>query len=164
MKIRAVAAAFTALIVASPVSAGHEDHAAEAAPAVAEGGAVPCRDEAASAVDKLLGSLPVQIEAIRETEDPEERQRLLRDHLLTMEEVLHLMGRPSMSRPDDAPAAGKRAEGAPGKGMKHGMQGKERAGRDIRMHRNVEERLDRLQQLIRQLIENELAQDGDDEG
>jgi hypothetical protein len=158
MKLHKPAFLFLGLLATSSTLAAHDDHEAEPAAAIADIGTCA---KAQAAIDRLLAGLPIQMQAILGTEDPDGRRRLLRDHLLSMKEVLNHMARSSEPGAEEPARKSKHAEAAgkspPGTEM---MGGKMGDGERMRMHRAVEERLDRLQVLIQQLIENELAQDG----
>ena len=202
MKTQAFAVAMAGWLVVAPTFADHDEHQ-EAPPA--HGGAKaaaadPCTSDEAS-VDRMLNSLPTQIEAIRNTQDPQERQRLLHDHLVTMDEILTLMersqgrkrmGHGMMGDDDERPMRHRMLgeDDDDDRGMGRGMMKDEDRGRRMRrgmmeddggrrmgrgmgmmgggmgmmaMHRSVEQRLDRLQKLLQQLIEHELAEKGGNE-
>jgi hypothetical protein len=151
----AVAAAITAsLFVVAPALAGHEGHDAgtpdEQEDLQAPAAAPACPPVSQALFDVMLSNLQVQVEAIRATDDPEERHRLMRNHLQTLREALDLAGAReggmgSRARPRPGSAEGE------DKGM--GMM------RKPPMHREMEQRVDRLHRLLDQLIEHEQLED-----
>jgi hypothetical protein len=105
---------------------------------------------------------------LRDTVDPAERKRLLRVHMLAMQEQIHTM-RPAGSAAHDHGEAGAAKDGgAEGKGgdsakgegvMGEMMKGGMMKGGMMKMHQKVEERFDALEGLLEQLIEHEAAED-----
>jgi hypothetical protein len=152
--MKAIAAAvFTAsLLAAAPAIAGHEGHALDEKEVSRDSDAEACPPGSRALFDIILSNLQVQMEAVRGTDDPEERRRLLRNHLQTMREALE-----SLAPPDkQAAPAGKGKDKDKEMGM--GMMKKSP------MHRDMEQRVDRLQKLLEQMIEHEQAEAGGDRG
>ena len=153
MKATATVVIAAALLATTSVLAAHEEHAAEGKEVARAADAAPCPPARQAQIDVMLSNLKIQAEAIRETDDPKERRRLLRNHLDMMQETLDLMApregnTREGSRPDAKPAKDK------GTGMMHNAP----------MHRELEQRVDRLQKLLEQLIEHEQAERGDEQG
>ena len=85
---------------------------------------------------------------IRDTTDPEEKKRLLKAHMLAMQEQIKVMRAMSAMR-------GGHDHGQHGKGgemMRGDMMG---AGMRMKLHRRMERRMDAMEQLMEQLIEHE---------
>lgn len=153
------------LFAASCAFAGHEDHVAEPEKA----GAIQddARKKSVPLADRMLQNIGVQMEAIRNSDDPEERRRLLRNHLQSMREVLDLMALADAHADADSTASPALPAGTEGgdkgearqagkmggkDGMKHGMK------HGMPMHSDLQERVERLQKLIEQIIEHEQAE------
>lgn len=159
-----IALLLAGLFAASGAIAGHEDHGTEPSetPAAAQDA---CARDGVPLADRMLENIRVQMDAIRDTEDPEERQRLLRNHLQSMREVLDLMeGAEPHAGHEAAPAPDVQAGEASGHGKKmqkmmDGKRGMKHGG--MAMHRDLEERVNRLQKLIEQMIEHEQAEQDD---
>jgi hypothetical protein len=132
------------LLAAAPAIAAHESHVPDAKESAGIRDAEPCPAGGQDLFDYMMSNLEVQMEAIRDTDDPEERRRLLRNHMQTIREALDLLDGPSA-----APGAAPR--GGPEKG-KGGMM------RGSSMHRDLEQRVDRLQKLMEHIIEHEQAE------
>jgi hypothetical protein len=100
---------------------------------------------------------------IRDTADPAEKKRLLRVHMLAMQEQIRTMRSATPAAHDHGGDGGAKESGAAGKGgdaMKDaGMMGGMMKGGMMKMHKKVEGRLDALEGLLEQLIEHEAAED-----
>jgi hypothetical protein len=100
---------------------------------------------------------------IRDTADPAEKRRLLRVHMLAMQEQIRTMRSATPAAHDHGGDGGAKESGAAGKGgdaMKDaGMMGGMMKGGMMKMHKKVEGRLDALEGLLEQLIEHEAAED-----
>jgi hypothetical protein len=100
---------------------------------------------------------------IRDATDPEEKRRLLKVHMLAMQEQIRTIRTASAGGHDHAGEAGE-GKGGEGKGgdakdggmKKGGMMG----GGMMKMHKKMEQRTEALEQLLEQLIEHEAAEDG----
>jgi hypothetical protein len=143
------------LFVAAPAIAAHEGHEGRVLDDEPAGkvDATSCPADAGQLADYMLGNLQLQMAAIREADDPDERQRLLRNHLQTMQEVLELLE--SRTGPPPQTARGTRQDKGTGPGAM--MRGST-------MHRSLEQRVDRLQKLLEQMIEHEQAEGNDEQG
>jgi hypothetical protein len=105
---------------------------------------------------------------IGETTDPAEKKRLLRVHMLAMQE--HIKTMRSISA-DQQPGSGSSAHDHGDQGTKGGdskkggvmgggmMGGGMMGGGMMKMHKKVEQRLDAIEQLLEQLIEHGAAED-----
>ena len=159
-----IALLLAGLFAATGAVAGHEEHGTEAQdkPVAARDA---CARDGVPLADRMLENIRVQMDAIRDTEDPEERQRLLRNHLQSMLEVLDLMERPEAHAGHEAaPAPDAQSGESSGHGKKmqkmmDGKRGMKHGG--MAMHRELEERVNRLQKLIEQMIEHEQAEQDD---
>jgi hypothetical protein len=140
MKTIAITVIAAGLLAATPAIAGHEGHAPDAKEVAGSRDANACPPGGQDLFDYMMFNLEVQMEAIRDTDDPEERRRLLRNHMQTVGEALDLL--------DDRGAA-------PRSGPENGKGGMMRGSS---MHRRLEQRVDRLQKLIEQIIEHEQAE------
>src|SRR5690348_6105657 len=131
MKTIATLLVAAGLLAAAHAMADHEGHALDDQ-AVSRGrDANPCPDRQ-SQFDMVIANLGVQMEAIRGTDDPEERRRLMRNHMQTLREAMDLVGDREDGGAREAPRkAQDKDKGMMGKGgMMHGPA----------MHRNLEQR------------------------
>jgi hypothetical protein len=105
---------------------------------------------------------------LRDTADPAEKKRLLRVHLLAMQEQVQTMRSASAPAHDHSGAStakdgggeSKGGDGTKDEGMMEGMmKGGMMKGGMMKMHKQVEGRLDAIEGLLEQLIEHQAAQD-----
>ena len=163
-----------ALLLAAPVLAAEDadEHAGHHPPAAAEDGPGQSDHKTGSAthLQKNMQTMQDLMAKIRETTDPAEKKRLLGVHMLAMQEQIKTI------RAVYAEAGGhehgdggkgeggKDGEGKAGEGKQGGMMGeKGMMGGGMmmkKMHKQMEQRMDALEQLTEQLIEHEAAEDG----
>jgi hypothetical protein len=159
-------ALLTASLLAAPIArAEHDDadktdHAAHH-PEAAEGTAAK-RHDPAQHLRENMKTMQDVMARVRQSNDPEEKKRLLRVHMLAMQEQIRTMRAAGAGGHDHSEGGGAKegqaAEAPAGKGgdaKKGGMMG----GGMMKMHKKMEQRLEALEQLLEQLIEHEAAED-----
>ncbi len=169
-----------ALLLAAPVLAAEEadEHAGHRPPAAAaaEGPVQGGRTDAAAQLQKNMQAMQGLMATIRASTDPAEKRRLLGTHMLAMEEQIKAIRALYAKSGGHDHAAGDRAkedkdqDGAEGK--QGGMMDEEKMGAAMmkngmmmkKMHRQMEQRMDAVEQLLEQFIEHEAVEDaGDDD-
>jgi len=150
-------------LLAMPLAqaADEEDHTAhhpagDQVPGVSEpdeGGAGTPR----GAMQERMKKMREQMEKIRSTSDPEERKKLMQDHMQSMMENMRHMDAPGADggKAREHKAMGDCKEGAEGAKQKEGMMKK--GGMMMKQHK-VQARLDMLQQMMEQMLEHERAE------
>lgn len=141
------------------------DHSAHH-PQAAEGTGAKSHDPAQHLGENLKTMQDVMAR-VRQSTDPEEKRRLLRVHMLAMQEQIRTMrasgaGGHDHSGGDEAKEhqEGGAPEGKGGDGKKGGMMGGGMMGGGMmKMHKKMEQRVEALEQLLEQLIEHEAAED-----
>jgi Ni/Co efflux regulator RcnB len=135
-----------------------EDEHAGHHPAAAQASGQPSHDPAEH-LRANMKTMQDVMARIRDTADPAEKKRLLRVHMLAMQEQIRTMRAPA----PDAHDHGGEAQGKGGEAKKDGgmgmMKGEMMGGGMMKMHKKVDQRLDALEGLIEQLIEHEAAED-----
>jgi hypothetical protein len=100
---------------------------------------------------------------IRDTADPAEKKRLLRVHMLAMQEQIRTMRSASPAAHDHGGAGAAKDGSGEGEGSDstkdEGMMGGMMKGGMMKMHKQVAGRLDAIEELLGQLIEHEAAED-----
>lgn len=104
-----------------------------------------------------------QIQAIRSTRDPEERRRLLAEHMRAMQDMMQMMQ--GMREAETTIAAAPGMGGGGMMGMMHGGRGMGMLGNMMQRHMAMEQRvaalekrLDAMQTLVDELLQHEEAQ------
>ena len=176
-----------ALLLAAPVLAAEDadEHAGHHAPGAAEAGPGQGDHKVASAthLQKNMQTMQDLMAKIRETTDPAEKKRLLGVHMLAMQEQIKTIrsvyatgGGHEHADEGKADAgkgeAGKDGEGKGGEGKQGGMMGEKKGmmgekgmmGGGMmmkKMHKEMEQRMDALEQLLQQFIEHEAVEQGE---
>jgi len=141
-------AALLACTLAVPLShaAEEEDHAGHhpGTDAADEASAAPKKDKMHAKMKKMQE----QMERIRASKDPEERQKLMQEHMESMREGMKAMRGMGRKPKGECPDEGD-GEAAEKGGMMGGM---------MKKHKLVEDRLDAMQKMMEQMLENEAAE------
>ena len=172
----------TALLLAAPVLAADDadEHAGHHPAAAAEDGSGQRDHKVGSAthLQKNMQTMQDLMAKIRETTDVAEKKRLLGVHMLAMQEQIKTIravyARAGGHEHGDAGKAdgakdkgegargtrGRRAKGGEGKqGGMMGERGMMGGGMMKKMHKQMEQRMDALEQLLQQFIEHEAAEE-----
>lgn len=148
LKLSGLAVALLQFGCAGPPSAGgHAGHGAAAA-------TVPgSADAAQSAMQDHMKKMQMQMEKIRATSDPTEKQKLMQEHMQAMHEGMGMMC--GMSG-----GGGCMGGGMMGGGMKDGAmkQGGMMQGGMMKHHEMMEKRMDMMQSMMQQMIEREMQE------
>ena len=99
---------------------------------------------------------------VRDTTDAAEKRRLLRVHMLAMQEQIRTIrsaGSAAHDHGNQGDAKGSEGKGGDAKKDSGMMGGGMMKGGMMKMHKKVEQRLDSLEGLLEQLIEHEAAED-----
>jgi hypothetical protein len=163
-----------ALVLAGSPALGADDdadeHAGHHPPAAAAGEAAqPAKQHEVTSPSHLQKNMETMREVmgrIRETTDPAEKRRLLGVHMLAMQEQIKSIramsarggGHDHSAGGGDGKQSGKTGEGGTGMG---GMMGK---GGMMKMHKQTEQRIDALEQLMEQVIEHEAVEQSLEDG
>jgi hypothetical protein len=92
MKRSLLSTLFVAAIMSSPLALAQEVRPAPAAPGQMQPGDMGMMDEKQMAqMQESLKQMHAQMERMRETTDPEERRRLMQEHMQSMREHGHMM-------------------------------------------------------------------------
>jgi hypothetical protein len=164
-------ALLTALLLAAPIARAEQeeadatDHAAHH-PEAAEGAGAK-RHDPAQHLRENMKTMQDVMARVRQSGDPEEKKRLLRVHMLAMQEQIRTMRAAGAGGHDHSGGGGakegKAGEAPDGKGgdaKKDGMMGGGMMGGGMmKMHKKVEQRLEALEQLLEQLVEHEAAEE-----
>ena len=151
---------FLACLFAVPLvqAAAEEDHAAHH-PGADQSQATPAQDDkAAMKMDKMqekMKTMQEQMGKIHSAKDPQERQKLMKEHMQSMQEGIKMMGGMSagMIGGDMMAKAKKDQAGSmpdAGDGMEMCMM--------MKKHKSVEARLDMMQKMMEQMMEHEGAE------
>jgi len=110
-----------------------------------------------AAAQEQMKKMMAQMDKIRQTKDPKERQRLMQEHMKTMQEGAQAMrgtGGGMMMNMMDCPMMGKKDDkgGAQSCPMMGGATGKMDTGKRVDM---MEKRMDMMQMMMEQMIERE---------
>ncbi len=153
---------FLASLVAIPLAqaADEEDHAAHH-PGADQSQAAPTPDDkpAGMKMEKMqdkMKKMQEQMEKIHSAKDPQERQKLMKEHMLSMQEGMKMMG---------GMGAGMKGGDMMAKAKKDQPESMTDAGDGMGMcmmmmkkHKSVEARLDMMQKMMEQMMEHEGAE------
>jgi hypothetical protein len=168
----------TALLLSAPILAADDadEHAGHHPPAAAEDGSGQPDHKVGSAthLQKNMQTMQDLMAKIRETTDAAEKKRLLGVHMLAMQEQIKTIrsvyakagghehgdeGKADAGKAD----AGKADAGKDGKGKQGGMMGEGgMMGGGMmmkKMHKQMEQRMDAVEQLLQQFIEHEAVEE-----
>jgi hypothetical protein len=101
---------------------------------------------------------------IRQTADPAERKRLLGVHMLAMEEQIKVIRAVYANAGGHEHGAAGESKERGAKDKDKGMMGKETMGAGMmmkKMHKQMEQRMDALEQLLQQFIEHEAVEEAE---
>jgi hypothetical protein len=171
----------TASLLATPIARAEDegdngaDHAAHHAPEAQTAGTK--RHDPAQHLRENMKTMKDVMARVRQSTDPEEKKRLLRVHMLAMQEQIRTMratagghdhgaggegkeGKGGETKKECMPGAAEDKEGKDGETKKGSMMGGGMMrGGMMKMHKKMEQRMEALEQLIEQLIEHEAAED-----
>ena len=151
---------FLACLFAVPVvqAADDEDHAAHR-PGADQSQATPAQDDkAAMKMDKMqekMKTMQEQMGKIHAAKDPQERKKLMKEHMQSMQEGMKMMG---------GMGAGMRGGDMMAKARKDQAESMTDVGDGMEMcmmmkkHKSVEARLDIMQMMMEQMMEHESAE------
>ena len=151
---------FLACLFAVPVvqAADEEDHAAHH-PGADQSQATPAQDDkAAMKMDKMqekMKTMQEQMGKIHAAKDPQERKKLMKEHMQSMQEGMKMMG---------GMGAGMRGGDMMAKARKDQAESMTDVGDGMEMcmmmkkHKSVEARLDIMQMMMEQMMEHESAE------
>jgi len=165
---------FLASLLAVPMAqaADEEDHAAHH-PGTDQSQATAAPDDKAAGtktqkMHKRMKNMQDLMEKLHSTSDPQEREKLMKEHMESMREGMKMMasmmdkgGMMGKKKPRDDAGAGKEnyqngdiaSSGNPPEGGQGGemMMG----GMMMKMHKKMQERMDAMQKMMEQIIEHE---------
>ena len=161
MKTSILIAAIVACALSAPIVSAQEKPA-PAEPAMnmdmgkpAREGPAPAKSAMNMDMDKNMSQMPekmkamqAQMDRIRNTTDPEERQKLMQEHMQTMQEnmkAMRGMGGPMMM---DAPKD---------RGMMGGKKGRMKDRDMMKRHAMMEKRIDMMQMMMEQMMQRDQA-------
>ena len=151
---------FLACLFAVPLvqAAAEEDHAAHH-PGADQSQATPAQDDkAAMKMDKMqekMKTMQEQMGKIHAAKDPQERKKLMKEHMQSMQEGMKMMG---------GMGAGMRGGDMMAKARKDQAESMTDVGDGMEMcmmmkkHKSVEARLDMMQMMMEQMMEHESAE------
>lgn len=151
---------FLACLFAVPLvqAADEEDHAAHH-PGADQSQATPAQDDkAAMKMDKMqekMKTMQEQMGKIHAAKDPQERKKLMKEHMQSMQEGMKMMG---------GMGAGMRGGDMMAKARKDQAESMTDVGDGMEMcmmmkkHKSVEARLDIMQMMMEQMMEHESAE------
>jgi hypothetical protein len=102
-----------------------------------------------SQMQEKMQAMQAQMDTIRNTTDPKERQKLMQEHMQAMQEnmkAMHGMGGPMMKSGDEP---GGMMKGGKKSGMAHGDMTKH--------HEMMEKRMDMMQMMMEQMMQHDQA-------
>lgn len=143
-------------MAATPLYAVDEHHP-EKAQQTAAPKATPAEAQPEAAADRQIAQardtmrkLQEQMGKIRQTSDPKERQKLMKEHMQTMQEGMReLRGMGGMKKPE-----GK--AGAPREGMQGGMM----MGDMMKKHEMMDMRMEMMETMMEQMMQREEMREG----
>jgi Ni/Co efflux regulator RcnB len=164
-------ALLTVSVLAAPIARAAQEEADQAEhsahhPQAAEGTGAKSHDPAQHLSENMKTMQDVMAR-LRQATDPEEKKRLLRVHMLAMQEQIRTMRAAGAGEHDHSGGGdakehkdGGAPEGKGGDAKKGGMMGGGMMGGGMmKMHKKMEQRVEALEQLLEQLIEHEAAED-----
>ncbi|MBF5008692.1 hypothetical protein [Burkholderia pseudomultivorans] len=156
MKARIATCVVSALLLVTANTYANEAHHPEAAPqksATVSKKVVPGQsDQSAERFEnarRQMQKMLAQMDAIRETKDPAERQRLMDEHMRTMQDAIqsmHAMGGPMMMN-----MMGPQGMGGGGSEAQSGNRGSMGARMDM-----MEKRMDMMQMMMEQMLQQQM--------
>ena len=154
MKKLTTSLALSALLVLPMAAIAEEDHAAHHPDSGEAAANTMNPDGATMGMDRQMQKMQDLMARIRETADPKERMRLMQEHMQAMHEGMKMMG--SM-RGGMGGMMGDR-KGAAAKEGKAGaaQQGDSaKAGGMMKRHKMMQQRMDRMESMMEQMLEHE---------
>lgn len=154
MKKLTTSLALSALLVLPMAAIAEEDHAAHH-PGSSEAAADTMNHDGASmGMDRQMQKMRDLMARIRETADPKERMRVMQEHMQAMHEGMKMMGG---MRGGMGGMMGNR-KGAAAKEGKAGAAERDdnaRAGGMMKRHQMMQQRMDRMESMMEQMLEHE---------
>ena len=148
-------AALLACLLAAPLvrAADEEDHAAHhpAARAVDVPSGAPKKD----GMHEDMKKMHELMEKIHASSDPQERQRLMDQHLQAMRDAMKAMRGMGKDMMDNKPKTETPADNGDDRGA---AMGDKMGGMMMKKHKMVEKRLDAMQQMMEQMLEHDAAE------
>ena len=151
---------FLACLFAVPVvqAADEEDHAAHH-PGADQSQATPAQDDkAAMKMDKMqekMKTMQEQMGKIHSAKDPQERQKLMKEHMQSMQEGMKMMGGMGAGmKGGDMMAKAKKDQAESMTDADDGME----MCMMMKKHKSVEARMDMMQKMMAQMMEHEGAE------
>jgi len=136
MKRSILLAALTIAALSAPAAFAQDSKPAPAKPAIGMG---MDKDQHAAPMQEKMKTMQGQMDKIRQTTDPKERQKLMQEHMQAMQATMEMMrgmgGSMMMS------------------GKKHGMTD----GDMMNRHEMTEKRMDMMQMMMEQMIQRDQA-------
>jgi hypothetical protein len=144
LKCNVIAAAILALMVSPAIANDEHQHDQKSAPAAEAGPQVekPAADSKSMAMMDAMKKMQEQMEKLRTSNDPKEREKLLMEHMQTMQDAMGSMrgmGGGMMAGP---------AGGGPGQGDMRGGQA------------NLEQRMDMMQMMMEKMMQHQKTLEG----
>jgi|SRR5579859_146381 len=160
MKMATVSLLLVSALAAPAVYAAEADDHAAHHPGADKDGAGPAQDDKAGSMkmDKMqeqMTKMHGQMEKIHATTDPQERRKLMDEHMQSMREGMKMM------RGMGGDAMGGKKKGEPM--MEEGGKGMDKDGMPMGMmmrkrHKMMDDRLDAMQKMMEQMLEHEAAE------